>query len=587
MTITSGTHNRVISYLTILPLFLFIPLELWGGRPVSKNDLSGDKNQRVWIYLRDDSEYEKYFRTIDFPEKTLLRINKTGRLSKKEGDSQVPGEEIQAILAANVVKLRYYSRLLRAYSAVINRANLESLTALPIVDRVESVGCNVRVTSPDELDLIKSSTAMLSTTQSDVYKRPLNQLNILPVHAMGITGAGVRIGIIDTGFLKDHEAFGNIISSGRLVAEYDFINDDGNVSDETDDDVNNNQNSHGTAVWGLVGGYNSPYYLGAAYGAEFLLAKTERNGTEIRQEEDDFVAAVEWCDYWGADIVSVSLGYRDFTGGFEYSWEELDGQTAITTRAVNWAFERGILFVCCAGNDARNFDDGGILSPGDAFGALTVGAVDSLDVIASFSSHGPTYDGRIKPDLCAMGVANYVVNSSSAAAYSTGSGTSYATPLMVSAAALLLESQPSLTPSEIITELKRYADRADNPDDKYGWGIPDVYQSIVNYEPAGFPETEISARKILVYPNPANSIANFYFIWQKAVPSATTAKLQVFDLRGQLVFEKILAGGYLGKKEIVTWNLLNRSGRRTASGIYIVRLKSSDYLKTGKFLIMH
>jgi len=186
-----------------------------------------------------------------------------------------------------------------------------------------------------------------------------------------------------------------------------------------------------------------------------------------------------------------------------------------------------------------------------------------------------------------MGVANYVANSSATVAYSTGSGTSYATPLIAGAAALLLENQPALTPIELITELKRYANRTANPDDKYGWGIPDVYQSIINYEPAGFPEAEFSARKIMVYPNPANSVANFYFIWQKAVPSAATAKLQVFDLRGQLVFEKKMAGGYLGKKEILTWNLLNRSGRRATSGIYIVRLQSSDYLKTGKFLIMH
>lgn len=554
---------------------------------MSQNDFIGNQTRRVWIYLRGDAEYEKYFSTIDFPEKTNRRLSKHGDPLIKSGNDRIPGEELRAVLAANVVRLRYFSRFLRAYSAEVNCDNLETLTRLPIVDRIESVGCNIRPAPPDELDLMKRSTAMLSKTQSDVYQRPLKQLNILPVHAMGVTGAGVRIGIIDTGFFKGHEVFAEIISSGRLIAEYDFINDDDNVSDETEDDVSNGQNSHGTAVWGLIGGYCSPDYFGAAYGAEYLLAKTERNGTEIRQEEDDFVAAVEWCDYWGADIVSVSLGYRDFTGGFEYSWEELDGQTAITTQAVNWAFERGILFVCCAGNDVRTFDDGGILSPGDAFGALTVGAVDSLGVIASFSSHGPTYDGRIKPDLCAMGVANYVANSSATVAYSTGSGTSYATPLIAGAAALLLENQPALTPIELITELKRYANRTANPDDKYGWGIPDVYQSIINYEPAGFPEAEFSARKIMVYPNPANSVANFYFIWQKAVPSAATAKLQVFDLRGQLVFEKKMAGGYLGKKEILTWNLLNRSGRRATSGIYIVRLQSSDYLKTGKFLIMH
>ncbi|HPC35012.1 MAG TPA: S8 family serine peptidase [Candidatus Marinimicrobia bacterium] len=584
-------HSRRLKFIysQLFGLFLLIiPGIVQAGRPVTINDFAKQKTIRAWIYLSDDADYNEYFTLLEYPDKTQHRLTKTGALAKKTASDLVPGEELQTIISSNVTRLRYYSRILRAFSAEIDQNNFQALTSLPIVSRIESVASYV-ATMPDLLKTSDSSLTKSAKAINAAYETQLVQLNIPAAQALGFTGKGVRIGFIDTGFFKDHEVFREIISSGRLIAEYDFINDDGNVSDEETSDTTRNglQSEHGTAVWSLVGGYNPPVYLGAAYGAEFLLAKTERIDTEIHREEDDFLAAVEWCDYWGADIVSVSLGYRDgFADGYEYPYECLDGKTAITTKAVNWAFERGILFVCCAGNDAQNFADGGLLTPGDAFGALTVGAVDAQGKIASFSSHGPTYDGRIKPDLCAMGVATYCAGNSQGV-YRTGSGTSLATPLIAGAAALLLESQPTLSPAEIITELKRYADRAQNPDQKYGWGIPDVYQSIVSYQPKSFPRTELSFDEIWAYPNPTNSNINFYFIWHKATPATSSVLLQVFNLSGQVVFEKKLTGKFGGQKEVINWNLRNQSGNRVSSGIYFVCLQSPEYYKKNKFVIMY
>ena len=570
-------------------LLLILPNIVWAGRPVTIDKFTNQPTIRAWIYLSNAPAYNEYFTQLEYPEKTQRRLAKTGTLAKKTASDLVPGEELRAIIDSNVICLRHYSRILRAFSAEINQSNFEILTSLPIVAKIEMV--ESYITQPPDLNEEAAGTITKSARVSGVaaYENQLKQLNILKAQdSLGLTGKGVRIGFIDTGFFKDHEVFSEILSSGRLIAEYDFINDDNNVSDEEVADTarNSRQSEHGTAVWSLVGGYNPPDYLGAAYGAEFLLAKTERIDTEIHREEDDFVAAVEWCDYWGADIVSVSLGYRDgFADGSKYPYEYLDGQTAVTTKAVNWAFERGILCVCCAGNDANNFEDGGLLTPGDAFGALTVGAVDAQGEIATFSSHGPTYDGRIKPDLCAMGVATYYAGNSQGA-YRTGSGTSLATPLIAGAAALLLESQPELTPAEIITELKRYADRTQNPDNRYGWGIPDVYQSIVSYQPKSFPKTELSSAEIWVYPNPANSNINFYFIWHKATPATAPAYLQVINLNGQIVFEKRLVSKFGGQKEVINWSLHNQSGNRVSSGIYFVCLQNPEYFKISKFIIM-
>ena len=570
-------------------LLLILPNIVWAGRPVTIDKFTNQPTIRAWIYLSNAPAYNEYFTQLEYPEKTQRRLAKTGTLAKKTASDLVPGEELRAIIDSNVICLRHYSRILRAFSAEINQSNFEILTSLPIVAKIEMV--ESYITQPPDLNEEAAGTITKSARVSGVaaYENQLKQLNILKAQdSLGLTGKGVRIGFIDTGFFKDHEVFSEILSSGRLIAEYDFINDDDNVSDEEAADTTRNglQSEHGTAVWSLVGGYNPPVYLGAAYGSEFLLAKTERLDTEIHREEDDFVAAVEWCDYWGADIVSVSLGYRDgFADGYKYPYEYLDGQTAVTTKAVNWAFERGILCVCCAGNDANNFEDGGLLTPGDAFGALTVGAVDAQGEIATFSSHGPTYDGRIKPDLCAMGVATYYAGNSQGA-YRTGSGTSLATPLITGAAALLLESQPELTPAEIITELKRYADRTQNPDNRYGWGIPDVYQSIVSYQPKSFPKTELSSAEIWVYPNPANSNINFYFIWHKATPATAPAYLQVINLNGQIVFEKRLVSKFGGQKEVINWSLHNQSGNRVSSGIYFVCLQNPEYFKISKFIIM-
>jgi|GEM_PF-381271 len=570
-------------------LLLILPNIVWAGHPVTIDKFTNQPTIRAWIYLSNEPAYNEYFTQLEYPEKTQQRLAKMGTLAKKTASDLVPGEELRAIIDSNVICLRHYSRILRAFSAEINQSNFEILTSLPIVAKIEMV--ESYITQPPDLNEEAAGTITKSARVSGVaaYENQLKQLNILKAQdSLGLTGKGVRIGFIDTGFFKDHEVFSEILSSGRLIAEYDFINDDDNVSDEEAADTTRNglQSEHGTAVWSLVGGYNPPVYLGAAYGAEFLLAKTERLDTEIHREEDDFVAAVEWCDYWGADIVSVSLGYRDgFADGSAYPFEYLDGQTAITTKAVNWAFERGILCVCCAGNDANNFEDGGLLTPGDAFGALTVGAVDAQGEIATFSSHGPTYDGRIKPDLCAMGVATYYAGNSQGL-YRTGSGTSLATPLIAGAAALLLESQPELTPAEIITELKRYADRTQNPDNRYGWGIPDVYQSVVNYQPKSFPKTELSSDEIWVYPNPANDNINFYFTWHKATPASSSALLQVFNLSGQIVFEKRLVSKFGGQKEVINWSLHNQSGNRVSSGIYFVCLQNPEYFKISKFIIM-
>jgi subtilisin family serine protease len=179
------------------------------------------------------------------------------------------------------------------------------------------------------------------------------------------------------------------------------------------------------------------------------------------------VAGIEWAEGLGAEVVSSSLGYIDW-----YTFQDMDGVTAVTTKAANRAATLGVVVVNAAGNE-RGSAWGHIIAPADGLDVIAVGAVDSSGNISSFSSPGPTYDGRTKPEVCALGVNNWIAvnRADGTSTYGTGSGTSYATPLVAGVAALLLEIHRDWTPAQVRSALLSSASRSSNPDNDYGWGI--------------------------------------------------------------------------------------------------------------------
>jgi len=236
------------------------------------------------------------------------------------------------------------------------------------------------------------------------------------------------------------------------------------------DDQDNSQRWHGTAVFSTVGGFVDDVLVGSAYGAQFALAKTEIKAEEIQIEEDYWVAGVEWADSVGADVVSSSLGYTEWDDGTGYTYEDMDGNTTFCTRAADLAVSKGVVVLNAAGNErgpwpAWNY----IIAPADGDSVIAVGAVDLEGDIASFSSAGPTYDGRIKPDVVACGVGTYCVTSSGG--YDRLNGTSLSTPLAAGVCALLLEANPEWNPIQVREALWRTASQADNPDNLMGYGI--------------------------------------------------------------------------------------------------------------------
>jgi len=540
---------------------------------------------KVWIYLDESKLTPANTRPVALHEKTLIRLSVKGTGSSDYLSNSEPDDSLRNHVASHVVKIVQYFRSLRAYSAYVHNSQIQELRKLAFVKQIQPVRIYKRSQLIDKIE--PASIFAKTMLDTNVYGKSFNQLaqlNIPTVHDSGYTGKGVRIAVIDAGFYKDHPVFQHLINDGRLIAERDFIFNDNNVQDEIPEDTTSGgaQSNHGTSVWSVVGGYVPYTYIGAAYGAEFLLAKTERIGSESIIEEDRFVAAVEWADALGTDIISSSVAYRDFDNSDDdYFFEDLDGKTTNSARVINWAFKRGILSVITAGNYAKYYSDGGLHTPTDAYGALSCGAVDLQGIIASSSSHGPTADGRIKPDLCARGVGAYTAYASLYYPYSNRSGTSFSTPLIAGSAALVMEKYPYLPPAQITARLKQYASLADNPDNRYGWGIPDVYRSVF--------ETGLTTEEGIVhsYPNPSVQSVSFQFHWTNIEPSNNETLLKIYNLLGKLVWSTTLVPKTAGISEIVPWNLKNINWKIVPSGVYFVAVKDGHTTIRGKFLVLH
>jgi subtilisin family serine protease len=402
----------------------------------------------------------------------------------------------------------------------------------------------------------------------------LQQIHADVLHNKGYHGEGITIALLDTGFDLSHEALRNV----HVLAEYDFVNGDGETADKPpEDDIG--QDDHGTEVLSIIASISSGNLIGVAYASQYLLAKTEKishKGAmfEHEIEEDWWVAGLEWAELNGADVVSSSLGYSDW-----YSYSNMDGATAKTTIAADMAVQKGIAVVVSAGNEGKSQDWPYISAPADGFHVIAVGAVNSTGELADFSSTGPTYDGRIKPDVVAMGDDTYVVDPNSTDGYRKADGTSMATPLVAGTAALLLQALPDLRgPRELATLLKYTATHALSPDNRWGWGIinaeaalrygesPHLMEELDDWDPTG---AVSHPSRVIVYPNPvrrSSSTGRLNIHSPEPIDS-----IEIYDISGVLIYEM----QDMGSTRFSIWNLKNEYGQEVASGIYICVIKSS------------
>jgi subtilisin family serine protease len=438
-----------------------------GPRLSAALDADPSATHAVWVYLTARAAGSSFEAALSV-RSLERRARVFGEVRLDERDRAVDASIVERI--SRIAPIRQRSRWLNAVSVDADARGVEALATLPYVSRMDLVR---RWVCDEPVPASPPAGPKQASLPYGASAAQLNEIHVPEVHDLGYSGAGVLVCMMDTGFMKSHQA----LATRPLVAEHDFVNHDGDTEDDADDVPG--QHNHGTGIWSVLGGYAPGELVGPAYGASFVLAKTEDVGSETRVEEDNYVAGLEWADSLGADVVSASLAYRDFDGGFAYTYAELDGDTAVTTIAVDIAVSRGMVCVNAMGNTGPN--PGSLWTPADADSVIACGAVDAGNALANFSSRGPTGDGRMKPEVTARGVATHWASASGGpTAYGDASGTSLSTPLVGGAAALLLEAHPEWTPMQVREALMSTASHAASPDNNRGWGRIHVLNAIAS-----------------------------------------------------------------------------------------------------------
>ncbi|MFH1943781.1 MAG: S8 family serine peptidase [bacterium] len=466
---------------------LHIPIACWIG--VLMCALMGRVNGqgtdvKYWVFFKD-----KGYQTLK-KEDGLSAANQLGisqraiqrrdKVRKNmnlidESDLPVVSEYIKSMEALGL-RVDVVSRWLNGISVVIPEHQVDLVRRFPFVRKIQRVGKSLREPEPQE-GLPKGMFERQSSFHAINYGisfQQNNQIRVPQVHDLGITGRGVFIGMIDTGFdYKNRTVFTNL----DVKAEHDFHWNDSTTANEDGDSPG--QHNHGTQILSVIAGFHEGQLIGPAYGASYALAKSEWVPSETRVEEDDWVAAIEWLEGLGVDVVSSSVGYSLFDGGVGYTIADMDGNTCTATIAADIAASKGVVVVSSAGNE-RNNTWKYITSPADGDSVIAVGAVNSNGILTYFSSVGPTSDGRTKPDVVAMGSDVRAVYPSGKGSdeYVFVSGTSLSCPLVAGVCALVLEAHPELGPMDVRDAIRNTADRANNPDSLYGWGLVNAYEAI-------------------------------------------------------------------------------------------------------------
>lgn len=349
----------------------------------------------------------------------------------------------------------------------------------------------------------------------------IDMLNGIVLHGLGWTGRGVTIAVLDGGFsgTETAAAFDSLWQSGRLKGSYDFVRKDTNVF---------RAGMHGTMVLSTMAALIDQQYVGTAPHANYWLLRSEDENSETPVEMDNWLAAAEFADSVGADLINSSLGYSTFDDPADnYTYADMDGATTLVTRAADMAAAKGLVVVVSAGNAGASSWQY-ITAPADGDSVLAVGAVNASESYAAFSSRGPTADGRIKPDVVALGEGTPVVLGNNV--IFPANGTSFSSPLIAGMAACIIQVRPSWQPWEVIEAIRQSASQSNAPDNRLGYGIPDFtlasHLSEPEYRETAIPELEL-------FPTPFRDRINVRLV---DLRQARNLDLQIFDLRGQRVF---------------------------------------------------
>ena len=520
-----------------------------------------------WVQFAD-KEGSPY--SIDNPEAYLspraLQRRANLNIAIDEYDIPVNPQYLQAVADCGAEILNPSKWLNGVSVYVTNPAVIEAINALDCVTSVRNCPNDLKAQEQKERWLANEMKPVASNRSTKGFyggaENQVAQLNVNLLHDMGYDGTGVIIAVLDGGFegTENTSCFDNMREEGRLLGTRDFVYGSNSVY---------TQSTHGTSCLSTMGAYDPNNMVGTAYKASYYLIHTEDGSSENIIEEYNWVSGAEYADSLGVDVCSTSLGYITFDiSQWNHPFEHYDGKTAPMSIGCEIAASRGMICMIAAGNEGDGICTLGI--PADAEHIVTVGAVNAAGVRADFSSVGPTYDGRIKPDVMAMGEGTYVASGyGSWFPYYNGNGTSFATPVLAGAVACLRQARPYSSVQEICDAIRACGNRADNPDNKYGYGIPDFSQALELLKVGELPST---ANEIInVYPNPSQGEVKL------VLKEGAKADVTICDFMGHQLYTY----SFNGLNHTTLENYLNTLG----TGVYFIKAVSELGSQTVKLVV--
>ena len=520
--------------------------------------------QRPGLYLlRFRDKIGTPFRTHQ-PEqflsaRAISRRQRQG-IAVTERDLPVVPAYVQGLRQAGA-KVVYTSRWLNAALVEIATTNLAPLLALPYIEGRETgrVLNNVRIGVEAEAQ----QPGLSKFGQADAVpaygpaSAQLTPLGVDQMHAQGFHGEGMLVAILDAGFLNANKVpfLQSLFTDKRITSTYDFADRETNVY---------NDDSHGLNVLSIMAADAPNQLYGPAYKASYVLLRTEVAASENPVEEAYWLLGAEYADSTGADVINSSLGYNLFDNPADnHTVADLTGSKTLVSRAATWAAEAGMVVVNSAGNEGGSAWKY-VGAPADSPGVLSIGAIDQAGALARFSSIGPTADGRLKPDLVALGVSTVI--GTPGGAVSRGNGTSYSGPLVAGLATGFWQAFPRLTATQVRDLLRQSGSQADRPDNQFGYGVPSFMRA-----------AQIMTQQLAfsVYPNPFTNTDRLLIQWQE-VPNTTPVDLRLTDLSGRVLTQQRFGAG---QSLFLAAQPLNLQ-----AGIYLMTLTAGDQKRTIRVL---
>lgn len=490
---------------------------------------SGQSTEKMWVYFSDKGEVPNRLENVEehFSERAIDRRERYG-IDWAASDLPVLEDYILA-LRADGLSVVQKSRWLNAVSVERNEAfERWARRSLPsFVKKVEPVRGYRSVYDETTHPAVKA-VSQEHPEYGDALLQ-IEQINGLGLHEAGYKGQGMTIAVLDAGYFgaDSMEVFDHIRNEGRLLGVRDFVDGGDSVYISS---------THGTYVWSIMGAHLPGTMIGTAPEANYFLLRTEDTGSETTIEEDNWVAGAEWADSAGADMINSSLGYTLFDGDVGYTYEDMDGNTTVVTRGADMAASKGILVVNSNGNYAD--DDWKYMgAPADGDSVFAVGGVNRKSEYAWFSSLGPTYDGRVKPNVSALGEQCTIgtLNGSTA----RGNGTSFAAPVVCGMTASLWGAHPGKDNWTVMKAVEQSAHLSSRPNDELGYGIPDygLASELLSNSENGVVLTDTPWN---IFPNPFTEEINI--VLKK--PVSADAVFRLSSINGQRITEVAFGGDY-------------------------------------------